>query len=77
MIDPVLDYNRNNARTSWTSDEKIAAYLDREGRDTELEAPELILPSIQVNIRAGALPEAEAYGTGYLKIPLNVLGKAE
>jgi glyoxylase-like metal-dependent hydrolase (beta-lactamase superfamily II) len=46
----------------------------REERDAGLEAPTLILPSIQVNIRAGALPEPEANGTSYLKIPLDVLG---
>jgi hypothetical protein len=35
--------------------------------------PNLILPSIQVNIRAGHFPEAEANGKTYLKIPLNIL----
>ncbi|HWP65138.1 MAG TPA: MBL fold metallo-hydrolase [Candidatus Limnocylindria bacterium] len=45
----------------------------RTRRDATLEMPVLILPSLQVNIRAGALPEPEANGTGYLKIPLNVL----
>jgi glyoxylase-like metal-dependent hydrolase (beta-lactamase superfamily II) len=45
----------------------------REARDATLEMPTLILPSIQVNIRAGALPEAEANGTRYLKIPLDTL----
>jgi glyoxylase-like metal-dependent hydrolase (beta-lactamase superfamily II) len=43
----------------------------REARDAKLEAPNLLLPSIQVNIRAGALPDAAANGTRYLKIPLN------
>lgn len=47
----------------------------REKRDAELEMPVLILPSVQVNIRAGALPEPEANGTAYLKIPLNLLGR--
>jgi glyoxylase-like metal-dependent hydrolase (beta-lactamase superfamily II) len=46
----------------------------REKRDAGLAAPTLILPSIQVNIRAGELPEPEANGTSYLKIPLDVLG---
>ena len=46
----------------------------REEKDAGLEAPALILPSIQVNIRAGELPPPEANGTSYLKIPLNVLG---
>ncbi|MBQ1766639.1 MAG: MBL fold metallo-hydrolase [Aquincola sp.] len=48
----------------------------RTARDAVLEVPTLILPSIQVNIRAGQLPPAEDDGVSYLKIPLNVLGKA-
>jgi len=48
----------------------------RTARDRELEAPVLILPSLQVNIRAGALPEPEADGVAYLRIPLNRLGVA-
>jgi glyoxylase-like metal-dependent hydrolase (beta-lactamase superfamily II) len=43
----------------------------REGRDKTLPVPALLLPAIQVNIRAGRLPEAEANGTAYLKIPLD------
>jgi glyoxylase-like metal-dependent hydrolase (beta-lactamase superfamily II) len=46
----------------------------REARDASLESPALILQSLQVNIRAGELPEPEANGTSYLKIPLNLLG---
>ena len=45
----------------------------REARDKTLGMPRLILPSIQVNIRAGHLPPAEANGTRYLKLPLNIL----
>lgn len=45
----------------------------RTRRDATLEMPVLLLPSVQVNIRAGALPPAEANGTAYLKIPLNTL----
>jgi len=45
----------------------------REARDATLEMPVLILPSVQVNMRSGQLPEAEANGIRYLKIPLNVL----
>ena len=43
----------------------------REARDRKLEAPNLLLPSIQVNIRAGHLPPAAQNGTRYLKIPLD------
>lgn len=46
----------------------------RERRDATLVMPHLILPSIQVNIQAGKMPEPEDNGTRYLKIPLNVLG---
>jgi len=57
--------NRNVSR-----DEFVAM---REGRDAELGMPKLILPSIQVNVRAGQLPEAEANGVRYLKIPLDTV----
>lgn len=42
----------------------------REARDRSLSAPRLLLPSIQVNLRAGQLPHPESNGTRYLKIPL-------
>ena len=45
----------------------------RTARDKTLEMPVLILPSIQVNIRAGHFPEPEGNGIAYLKIPLNAL----
>ena len=45
----------------------------RTARDKTLEMPVLILPSIQVNIRAGHFPEPDANGIAYLKIPLNAL----
>ncbi|MDP3228429.1 MAG: MBL fold metallo-hydrolase [Acidovorax sp.] len=45
----------------------------RTRRDATLEMPVLILPSVQVNIRAGELPPAEANGVTYLKIPVNAL----
>ncbi|MEM9319582.1 MAG: MBL fold metallo-hydrolase [Pseudomonadota bacterium] len=43
----------------------------RTTRDAKLGMPRLILPSIQVNMRAGNMPEAEDNGTTYLKVPLN------
>jgi glyoxylase-like metal-dependent hydrolase (beta-lactamase superfamily II) len=46
----------------------------RRARDATLAAPALILPSLQVNIRAGALPPAEDDGQTYLKLPINRLG---
>lgn len=45
----------------------------RQARDKELAKPVLILPAIQVNIRAGAFPEPEANGEVYLKLPVDVL----
>lgn len=45
----------------------------RTRRDATLNMPVLILPSVQVNIRAGALPPAEANGVSYLKVPVNLL----
>lgn len=43
----------------------------RQGRDATLPVPALLLPAIQVNIRAGHLPEMEGNGVRYLKIPLD------
>ena len=45
----------------------------RTKRDAGMSMPVLILPSVQVNIRAGELPPPEANGVSYLKIPLNAL----
>ncbi|CAJ0771715.1 beta-lactamase [Burkholderiaceae bacterium 26] len=45
----------------------------RQARDATLAMPTLILPSVQVNIRAGELPPPEENGVRYLKIPLNAL----
>jgi glyoxylase-like metal-dependent hydrolase (beta-lactamase superfamily II) len=51
-----------------------AAFVElREGRDAQLAVPKLLLPAIQVNICAGALPEAEDNGIQYLKIPLDAI----
>lgn len=48
-------------------------YKMRTERDATLGMPKLILPSVQVNMRAGQLPPAEDNGVRYLRIPLNVL----
>jgi glyoxylase-like metal-dependent hydrolase (beta-lactamase superfamily II) len=45
----------------------------REARDATLDMPVLILPSVQINMRSGQLPEPEENGVRYLKIPLNAL----
>lgn len=57
--------NRNVSR-----DEFVAM---RESRDAELGMPRLMLPSIQVNVRAGRPPQPESNGVSYLKIPLDTL----
>jgi glyoxylase-like metal-dependent hydrolase (beta-lactamase superfamily II) len=48
----------------------------RRERDATLPMPALIIPSVQVNIRAGRLPEPEANGTRYLRVPLDRLGSS-
>ena len=45
----------------------------RTERDAQLDMPVLILPSVQVNMRAGAMPPAEGNGVSYLKIPVDAL----
>ncbi|MBK6006820.1 MBL fold metallo-hydrolase [Ramlibacter ginsenosidimutans] len=49
----------------------------RKARDATLEVPTLILPSIQVNVRAGHLPPADDNGVAYLRIPLNALPRTK
>ncbi len=51
-----------------------AAFVElRETRDKKLQMPALILPSVQVNLRAGRFPAPEENGIAYLKIPLNAV----
>ncbi|MEO1136229.1 MAG: MBL fold metallo-hydrolase, partial [Pseudomonadota bacterium] len=45
----------------------------REARDKTLSMPKLILPSVQVNMRAGETPPPEDNGISYLKLPVNTL----
>jgi hypothetical protein len=52
---------------------KSAFVTLRQQRDATLPMPRLILPSIQINIRAGQMPAPEDNGTVYLKIPINQL----
>jgi hypothetical protein len=47
----------------------------RVARDATLDLPGLIIPSVQVNIRAGQLPPPDADGVSYLRVPVNVFGK--
>jgi glyoxylase-like metal-dependent hydrolase (beta-lactamase superfamily II) len=67
----VLEEKRNNIHVKPDTTEAEFVTL-RESRDANLPVPKLLLPSIQLNIRAGHLPIAEANGTSYLKLPLTV-----
>lgn len=58
---------------SVTEDEFVAM---RDARDATLDVPDLILPSVQLNMRAGYFPPPEDNGIRYLKLPLNTIGKA-
>ena len=62
--------NNIHMNVSVTRDEFIRM---RTARDKTLDMPKLILPSIQVNMRAGELPEPEDNGQRYLKIPINAV----
>lgn len=53
------------------SEEQFVAM--RQARDATLDVPTLILPSIQVNVRAGQMPPADDNGVAYLRIPINAL----
>ena len=71
FVSSVADERANNVHVrNGISEEAFIALRNR--RDATLEMPTLILPSVQVNMRAGHLPEPEANGTRYLKIPLNM-----
>lgn len=64
------EQKRSNIHVRQGVDE--ASYVElRNARDATLSMPALILPAVQVNIRAGALPEPEANGVRYLKLPIN------
>jgi glyoxylase-like metal-dependent hydrolase (beta-lactamase superfamily II) len=62
-----------HVREGVTEEEFVAM---RESRDANLSAPRLLLPSIQVNIRAGRFPPAESNGVRYLTIPVKLKGGA-
>ena len=59
-----------HARDGVTEDQFVAM---REARDKTLDMPKLIIPSLQVNMKAGELPKADESGKRFLKVPLNVL----
>jgi glyoxylase-like metal-dependent hydrolase (beta-lactamase superfamily II) len=59
-----------HARDDITEDQFVEM---REARDKTLEMPKLIIPSLQVNMKAGELPKPDASGKRFLKVPLNAL----
>ena len=61
---------RENVNLAGRSEDEFVAW--REARDATLPAPLLLMPAIQTNIRAGRLPEAEANGVRYLKLPVTL-----
>ncbi|GAA4744020.1 MBL fold metallo-hydrolase [Sphingomonas daechungensis] len=66
----VADQRRNVHLTACVTEDEFVTM--REERDTTLSTPKLLLPSIQVNIRAGRMPPAEENGVSYLRIPVRV-----
>jgi len=63
---------RDNVHLAGKGEDEFVAM--REARDKTLDTPKLLLPAIQVNIRAGRFPPAEANGVSYLRIPVTVRG---
>jgi len=61
---------RKNVHLEGVSEDDFVKW--REGRDSGLAAPLLLLPSIQTNIRAGKLPPPDANGVSYIKIPVKL-----
>jgi len=72
FVSTVAEERSNNVHVrNGISEEEFVAM--RQARDATLDMPTLILPSVQVNMRAGQLPEPESNGTRYIKIPLNAV----
>lgn len=72
FVTTVAEERENNIHVrNGISEEEFVAM--RSARDATLEMPVLILPSVQVNMRAGRLPEAEDNGRRYLKVPIDAL----
>ena len=68
----VADQKAHNihVRDGITEDQFVAT---REARDATLAMPRLIIPSLQVNMRAGDLPPPDESGKRFLKVPINTL----
>ena len=68
----VKDQRENNihVKDNIQEDEYVSM---RSKRDATLSMPRLIIPALQINMRAGSLPDPEENGVSYLKVPLNNL----
>lgn len=70
----IAEQRRSNIHVrGGTSEDEFVAM--RRTRDATLAVPDLIIPSVQVNIRAGSMPPPEADGCSYLRVPLNRIGR--
>ncbi|MFC5577940.1 MBL fold metallo-hydrolase [Lysobacter niabensis] len=67
------EQRQHNVHVGGNADEATFVRMRTE-RDANLAVPKLILPALQVNIRAGELPPPDANGTRYLRLPLNQIG---
>lgn len=72
VVSATVAEQRENVHMKASTDAKAYDAMRRE-KDATLSMPVLILPSVQVNIRAGDLPEPESNGTRFIKIPLDRL----
>lgn len=72
----LADHRQGNVHLKKGVDEDAYVTL-REARDRTLDLPDLILPAVQVNIRAGRMPPPEDNGIAYLKIPLDQFGRPD
>lgn len=68
----VAEQRANNIHIHDEIDEAAFVAM-RTARDAELQLPVLILPSVQVNMRAGNFPKPESNGVSYLKVPMNLV----
>jgi glyoxylase-like metal-dependent hydrolase (beta-lactamase superfamily II) len=69
----LTEQRQRNIHVGRGADEEAFVRM-RTDRDANLAAPKLILPALQVNIRAGELPPPDTNGTRYLRLPLNRIG---
>lgn len=69
----VAEQKQHNVHVGGNAAEEAFARMRNE-RDATLAVPRLMLPALQVNIRAGRLPPADANGVRYLRLPLNQIG---